>query len=81
MKVLVMMEHDYDYSYPVGAFIVPDDFDYAAHQRQWQEETFEPVRWKNQHGSGVSTKWMGRPTISFAEWLRKKYEAVEVLEV
>ena len=80
MKVLVMMEHDYDYSYPVGAFVVPDDFDHAAEQKQWREETFKPHRWRNQHGSGVS-KYMGTSTISFADWLRKKYEAVEVIEV
>lgn len=80
MKVLVIMEHDYDYSYPTGAFVVPDDFNHAEAWKQWQEETFMPHRWKNQYGEGVTRKY-ANPTFPFATWLERKYERVEVVEI
>ena len=84
MKVLVLMASDYDYdyesSYPVGAFFVPDDFDEPTERKKWSEETLRPATGRNQYGEWKS-KIYGVHTKTFTDWLREKYEEVEVVTV
>lgn len=82
MKVLVLMESDYDYDYcstqPVGAFVVPDDFNIELAHRQWAEETLRPATGRNQYGEWKSKRY-GVHTQNFPDWLREKFERIEVV--
>lgn len=81
MKVVAFLTYyDYDYAgVEDSGLIVPDDFDLQAEQSEWMAEGQEPITGRNQHGEWKSKKYK-QPKILFRDWLRKKYETVQILE-
>lgn len=85
MKVFVATQLEWDdYSdcpqlLPITwGVIVPDDFDPQSTYQQWYQETGIPGTVKNQYGEWKIKSFKGH-TMTFADWLRKKYEGVEVV--
>ncbi len=80
MKVLVVIESDYDCCDPKAAYLVPDDVDFDKLYRQWYQETLIPVKGKNQFGEWTS-KIYGENSKTFESWLSEMYNplVVEVL--
>lgn len=76
-RVLLLVMTDWDYQANVIAFLVPKQIESRALQMQWHEETGKPVKWKNQHGEGVSKNRYSH-SMSFGRWLSERYPQIEL---
>ena len=84
MKVLVFVTYcDYDLATTEDTgVLVPDDFDMYAARREWMETdgAWVPLTGRNQHGPWESKRHKLRPKIQFRDWLRQRYETVDVVD-